>query len=221
MQNWRETFNTTAFKPYRSNKGTDLQNMAEFTGDKIPSTGDPSKIELNSWHSGNEVSKKDRVEESKSTGGSPLLNTSVKRTSTPFQKNATNLNWRAVLGNVNFEQKPDGTIKIDVDYSNENAVVNDTAGAIPAATPSVSPPAATSPVAVNKKASSINEWEIKSKGDLKLLGKECADSCGIFISKSGSIIDSQRVAKSSKSREWHELINQGVWETKFDSMSVT
>jgi len=55
MRPWRQIFAVAAtenFKPYKAETGQTIPNHAKFTGDEIPKTGDPAKIELNAWRSG-------------------------------------------------------------------------------------------------------------------------------------------------------------------------
>lgn len=218
MKNWREVFNVKEFKFYETQGKGKLPNMAEFSGDKWPASGDSAKIELNAWHQGNNLSKKDREKEQSSTLGSSLLSKKIN-----LSKDSS-LTWKNVLSNVNFEQKPDGTVKIDVEYPQESNFSNQ--GFVAPVKQSFPKPPAREP-AVNElekaqKASSLSkpvkEWVIKREGSLVLKGRECEDACGIVIEKEGQIIDSQRVEKTGKSSVWNELINQGLWETKFDTL---
>jgi len=95
-----------------------LPNRAEFTGDKQPSTGDPAKIELNHWHSGNSAFQSDKkVEKSNEKIPSPVTQEKNKREfigEKGAEKTSKNKGWRTVLADVNFEQKPDGGVSIDV-----------------------------------------------------------------------------------------------------------
>jgi len=102
------------FKPYKTDNKIELPNRAEFTGDKKPKSGDPAKNELNAWHSGNSLGKKDRKEEQKSNS-SAVLNPKVKREDFNSQKKTSN--WRNKLlkkAEVAFKQKPDGEVNISV-----------------------------------------------------------------------------------------------------------
>lgn len=78
MKNWREIFNSTQFKNYTLENKSKLPNMAEFSGDLFPGTGDSSKIELNSWHNGNHLFRKYKEKEQTTNLGSSLMNKNIR-----------------------------------------------------------------------------------------------------------------------------------------------
>jgi DNA-directed RNA polymerase subunit RPC12/RpoP len=86
MSNWRKTFATAKspdadFKRYETADGVSVPNHAKFTGDMFPSaSGDPAKVELNTFHSGNALYKKDKKRENKGDEhGSPIASEDAKR----------------------------------------------------------------------------------------------------------------------------------------------
>lgn len=128
---WRELFKVGKseqfkddFKNYKvPGTKTELPNRANFSGDKFPSSGDPAKIELNNWHSGNSVYQRDKkVEKSNSDIPSPVTQEKNKRESvgneTVERKSALRMR-KALYADVSFQQKPDGAVSIDV--TNEQA----------------------------------------------------------------------------------------------------
>ena len=124
---WRSTLQvfsksekyTDKFKNYKVPKSKEeLPNRAEFSGDKQPSSGDPAKIELNHWHSGNSTFQKDKkVEKSNEKIPSPVTQEKNKREfmgNKGVERTSKKGSWRRVFSDVNFEQKPDGGVSIDV-----------------------------------------------------------------------------------------------------------
>lgn len=139
----------------------------------------------------------------------------------PSVSNDTVANWRntlETLADLNFKQKTDGTVEIHSDIE----VNDDTAQPIPAAN-TVAKPVSPAPQEANEQAVSTSsrslspkEWVIKKQGNLVLKGRECADACGIVIEKAGKVVDFERILKNGHS--WRELINQAVWEERFQSV---
>jgi hypothetical protein len=127
--NWRKIFSKSehikdSFKNYKipDSKG-ELPNRADFSGDKFPKSGDPAKVELNAWHSGNSTYKKDKGVENKSKIPSPIIEEKNRREFVGDKIMERKSGWRGnlmSLGEVTFRQKKDGDIEIDVSDTNKN-----------------------------------------------------------------------------------------------------
>jgi len=124
---WRSTLKvfsksekyTDDFKNYKvPSSKSELPNRADFSGDKQPSSGDPAKIELNHWHSGNSAYQKDKkVEKSNEKIPSPVTQETNKREfvgKDAVEKTSNKRHWRKVFADVSFQQKSDGEVSIDV-----------------------------------------------------------------------------------------------------------
>jgi len=59
------------------------------------------------------------------------------------------------------------------------------------------------------------KWGIRKEGTLSLVGTECDKFAGVVIEKDGFIVESYITKKNG--HEWRELVNQPVWEAKFDA----
>jgi len=108
MKNWREVFNPNKFKNYILRNKSKLPNMAEFSGDIFPGTGDSAKIELNSWHSSNHLFEKDKEKEQTTNLGSSLMNKNVRGESIAdiiTKSNKVSLSWRIYNDFSSLDQK--------------------------------------------------------------------------------------------------------------------
>ncbi len=135
-RSWRERMSVIAkSEPYTDDftnykvpdsKGK-LPNRAEFSGDKLPSTGDPAKKELTHWKDGNSLYEKDKKVEEKAKVPSPII---FEKNHREFMGNETSerkSGWRNTLlkfSDVDFTQSPDGEVAIKV--KNESPAVVDT-----------------------------------------------------------------------------------------------
>jgi hypothetical protein len=228
MKGWREILSfkkeEDKFTPYKTENGVEIPNNAEFTGDKVPKSGDPAKKELEAWREGDKISLKDRNKEHKSPKGTPLLFEGYELTPSSTRKS-----WRNVFSDVSFKQKPDGTVAIDVSYNNTNAPTQEEHQWEQEQQGTQTPPASTEPPETDQTplqekegsrklcSDGITRWVIQKKGSMELLGKECPNGCGIEIKKEGSVVEDYKVDRNG--REWRELINQAVWEARFDELT--
>lgn len=219
---WRklaESFNLTKsditvpeLKRFKTENKVELPNNAEFTGDKLPSEGDSAQAELKAWKEGDKLFKKDTKQEDKDTShGSPLTSEKVKRDDVDdhAKKNdlysslmGGKLGWYERLSSMQMDRKPDGTIKLLIDDSPQQPE------------PQVQQEEEVPQSQV--KASKVESWIIKEAGNLQLIGKECTTHCGIAILQNGVEQEFHKFAKNG--HLWEELINQGLWESKFDSL---
>lgn len=83
-KNWRESLASETpnsdFKRYKTDNNVELPNKVEFTGDKLPSSGDSAKKEVDAWESGSKLFEKDRRREDSGVEyGSALQSEKVKR----------------------------------------------------------------------------------------------------------------------------------------------
>ena len=125
-RSWRESFNVFAksqpfddkFDNYKLPKSKgELPNRAEFSGDKLPSSGDPAKKELTHWKDGESQFNKDKKVEDKTKVPSPIMFEDNRREHIGKEKSERKSGWRNTLlkfSDVNFNQAPDGGIKIEV-----------------------------------------------------------------------------------------------------------
>lgn len=214
MKNWREVFNPKEFKPYETDNKVDLPNMAEFSGDKFPKSGDPAKIELNDWHSGNSEFKKQKSKEDGSTAGSSLMNPKK------FKEELTSTGgWRNVFADVQFEQKPDGSVKINVEYPNDKGEeIPNIAAPLPElpAQELQQPQPEEQPETAGKKASQ-KEWTIRKQGSLELRGRESATDFGISLHNGKELLLEESHKKTARVSSWREVINEAQWCSVFES----
>jgi hypothetical protein len=224
-KNWRKVFGASyeipkkeaitdwPLKVYKTVNKVEIANHVTDSGDKFPKDGDSAKKEIDAWKKENKQFDKNKKADEKDTShGSPLMSdTKVEILKDNLGSYANlvggtpEINWREVFADVNVVKQPDGTLKINVE---ENQIQPDLTQQQPAQqTPAED---------TTKQASSnpVQTWEIKKKGNLSLIGKQCATHCGIAI-----IEDSEELVFHKEARnnhEWNEVINQGYWETKFD-----
>lgn len=135
---WREVFAKS--KPYADDfdnykvpdsKGV-LPNRAEFTGDKFPGSGDPAKIELTHWRSGNTQYEKDKKVEEKAKVPSPITFDKNRRefVGKEVSERKVQSGWRNTFkkfSDVKFNQSPDGGIEIKVENEIKDKYMNDDA----------------------------------------------------------------------------------------------
>ena len=122
-RSWREVFAKSqpfkdSFENYKipDSKGK-LPNQAEFTGDKLPSGGDSAKKELEHWKGGNTQYNKDKTVEEKAKIPSPIIFEDNRREFIGKDKVERKSGWRGFFqkfSDVNFNQSPDGGVKIEV-----------------------------------------------------------------------------------------------------------
>lgn len=201
-------------KRFKTKNKVELPNNAKFDGDLLPSDGDSSKAELSAWKEGYKLFKKDKKREDKGQlHGSPLTSEEGKRCDIEehSEKNdlysslvGGKLSWFDVLADVSVDKKPDGSIKILVD---ESVPVQ------PQVQQEVTPQEQQQ---VEASATKVKSWIIKQAGKLSLVGKECATHCGVSILDDSKELEFYKVAKGN--HKWNEVIPQGVWESKFDSL---
>ncbi len=208
------------FKPYKSEDGEEIPNNAIFTGDKFPKSGDPAKIELNDWHKEDNQSKKDRDIEHKAGPGSVIAWEGISK---EFKREASKRNWRTVLADVSFKQKPDGFIQIDVNYPSDTAPTqeeyqwesNNSKQSEGSENEQSETPQSTQK-SKNQQKADLQYWVIRKHGNLELVGGKSDRECSVKIVKNGTIVDDFKVNREG--RDWRELINQSVWEARFDSL---
>lgn len=303
MRNWRKVL---------AKEVKNLPSESEFSGDKLPKSGDAAKVELNSWHKLNSQFKQDvnKEHESDSLGilepknkrenvrnASIIKRSSIlailksflkskfvpilqedpdsltdsdvqKFTDMVDQASSTQelqsifslgslqergyriQDWGDLLeefintqdskmssmkfSDVQFEQKPDGTVKINVEYPSDsgdvnipnideelNSVVNDQTSTpegteqLPLTKDKTTTPKESS--RISSCNTDIKSWIIKEASNKKLIGRECKDACGIFIEdKSGKVLIGDKIKKTAKFSNWREVINEAVWIAKFD-----
>lgn len=131
-RSWRERMLVTAksepytddFDNYKVPDSTGkLPNRAEFSGDKLPSTGDSAKKELTHWKDGNSQYEKDKKVEEKAKVPSPIIFEKNRREFMGNEIAERKSGWRNTLlkfSDVDFNQSPDGSIEIKVKNENEN-----------------------------------------------------------------------------------------------------
>ncbi len=234
MKEWRkvlgESYNRTKsdidmgedFKRYETVNNVEAPNRAKFTGDKFPKSGDPAKVELNTWHSQNKEYENAKKREDKGDEfGSPIVSEEGRYEKVDEKIKNKNVipdlmggkiehssSWREVLSDVQVEKKPDGSIKVNVD-ENLNAPMEYTQQIPSEDTQEVSQEQQVE----EKQASKVEEWEIRKEGSLKLVGRECKNCAGIAITENGKDLESYKVEKEG--HLWEELIPVGAWESKF------
>ena len=154
-----------------------------------------------------------------------------------FEKISPSSNWRSTLADLSFQQKPDGTLKIDVVTAPSNPISNavntevqQDQSQVPGQEP-VAPPTDVSSVPAeepaedeSKKKSSLVEsnckesearvWSIKKEGNLELVGRECEKFAMIQLLDNGQEVGMQKEAKMG--HEWRELVNEALWVEKFE-----
>ena len=236
--NWRELFKSGASynitkkdvevpeeKPYKTKNKVEFPTSSKFTEDKFPRSGDPSKVELNTWKSQNKEYEKAKKKEDNTEYGSPVL--LKKRYETLDEKlgdkhvypdimgSKIPHEWSEILSNLivsnmTVKKKPDGTIEMNIEEGNpvgQDQVLNQ-------------PPVENAPLEENspqvESSKKVKEWEIKKEGSLSLVGKECDTHCGIGIYKGKDELEFYKISKQGHT--WEELIPQGRWETKFDEV---
>jgi len=213
------------FEFYKNEDGVEYQNRGKFTGNKFPRSGDPAKVELNTWHAQNKEYEKAKKREDKGDEfGSPIVSEEGRYENVDEKIKDKNVipdlmggkikhdaSWRKVLSDVQVEKKPDGSIKVNVD-ENTNAPMEYTQGIPPEGGQEIQQEQSTEEV---KQASKVDEWEIKKEGSLKLVGRECKDCAGIAITKDGKDLESYKIEKEG--HLWDELIPVGAWESKFQN----
>jgi len=121
--NWRKVFAKSQpfddkFENYKipDSKGK-LPNSAEFSGDKLPSGGDSAKKELEHWKGGDSQYHKDKKVEEKAKVPSPIIFEDNRREFIGKEKSERKSGWRGFFqkfSDVNFNQDPDGGVKIEV-----------------------------------------------------------------------------------------------------------
>lgn len=213
------------FKNFKTENKVELPNRAKFTGDKVNTSGNPAKREVDTWKNQNKEYEKAKKKEDKPEYGSPAL--LEKRYEDLDDKiNDDNVipeimggyikhSWLEVLSDVNVTKQPDGKLVINVE---ENQMMPSQTQ-IPENTQQ---PPQEEPQP--KEASKVKEWEIKKVGNLSLIGKECATHCGIGIYRNSRLGISSRkeevkfYKEARNGHQWNEIINQGKWETDFDEI---
>jgi hypothetical protein len=232
MKNWRDlgkisaTNNVTKkdidvdydFKNFKTENKVELPNRAKFTGDKVNTSGNPAKKEVDTWKKQNKEYEKAKKKEDATEHGSPVmledryedLDSKLKDDNVipNIMGGYIKHSWREVLGDVQVTKQPDGKLVINVE---ENSLMPSQTQ-VPETPQQEQPQEEVQP----KAASKVKEWEIKKVGSLKLVGKECSTHAGIGIYKGSDEIEFHKVAKNG--HQWNELINQGLYETKFDEI---
>lgn len=127
------------------------------------------------------------------------------------------------FSDVQFEQKPDGTVKINVEYPSDSDNLNIpdidqelTSAPQPEQSQEETPQSEAKTSSCN---TDIKSWVIKEASNKRLIGRECKDACGIFIEdQSGKVLLGDRIKKTAKFSDWREVINEAVWVAKFDDL---
>ena len=240
INNWRELFKSGASynitkkdvevpeeKPYKTKNKVEFPTSSKFTEDKFPRSGDPSKVELNTWKSQNKEYEKAKKKEDNTEYGSPVL--LKKRHKTLDEKLGDKHVYPDIMGgkiphewseilsnlivsNMTVKKKPDGTIEMNIE---ENSFPGQDPNLDPQVNTPSSQPLEEIPSSVES-SKKIKEWEIKKEGNLSLVGKECDTHCGIGIYKGKDELEFYKISKQG--HIWEELIPQGKWETKFDDI---
>lgn len=241
MKAWREAVNslvgfrvfakTQKSKFYETENGNELINNAEFTGDKIPSSGDPSKKELSDWRQQSEQFKKDKKNDDEhSDNGSPVVNVDTKRENVEEHMKGNKmyaqigepaLDWRKRVADFNMKKKPDGTFEVSVSDVNTQPVSpkNDVQPIAPKVDGELQPlneedinGIVNNNNDTQKTSADVKEWTISKTGDIQLVGRECVENAGIFIYDGGKLVESSVIKKEGHA--WREVVAQGVWESK-------